>query len=116
MKQFYSFLHNESVIHNNPAQSLQKQKGKKEQIKPFTDDEVKELLDQPNKKEFVGFRDYTLMLVLLDTGVRLCELVNMKITDISLESGKILVLGKGSKEREVMFKVQRGSKLEGILK
>ncbi|WP_144450288.1 hypothetical protein [Halalkalibacter nanhaiisediminis] len=63
MKQFYAFLHNESVISIDPARSLQKQKGKKEQIKPFTDDEVKELLAQPNKKEFVGFRDYTIMLV-----------------------------------------------------
>jgi site-specific recombinase XerC len=34
MKQFYSFLHNQTVIPNNPARSLQKQKGKKEQIKP----------------------------------------------------------------------------------
>jgi integrase/recombinase XerD len=116
MKQFYSFLHNESVIPNNPAQSLQKQKGKKEQIKPFTDDEVKDLLDQPNRKEFVGFRDYTIMLVLLDTGVRLCELVNMKITDISLESGKILVLGKGNKEREVMFQATTREQIRRYLK
>jgi site-specific recombinase XerD len=41
MKQFYSFLHNESIIPIDPTHSLQKQKGKKEQIKPFTDDEVK---------------------------------------------------------------------------
>lgn len=116
MKQFYSFLHNESVIPINPAQFHQKQKGKKEQIKPFTDDEVKDLLDQPNRKEFVGFSDYTIMLVLLDTGVRLCELVNMKINDISLESGKILVLGKGNKEREVMFQATTREQIRRYLK
>lgn len=116
MKQFYAFLHKESVIHINPAHSLQKQKGKKEQIKPFTDDELKDLLAQPNKKEFVGFRDYTIMLVLIDTGVRLSELVNMKVTDISLENGKIIVLGKGNKEREVMFQATTREQLRRYLK
>ncbi len=56
------------------------------------------------------------MLVLIDNGVRLSELVNMKITDISLESGKINVLGKGSKEREVMFQATSREQIRRYLK
>jgi len=56
------------------------------------------------------------MLVLIDTGVRLCELVNMKITDISIERGKIIVLGKGNKEREVMFQATTREQLRRYLK
>jgi site-specific recombinase XerD len=103
MKQLFSFLYNESFIASNPAERMVKQKGKVEKIKPFSDDEIQELLSQPIKKEFVGFRDYTIMLVLLDTGVRLSELINMKITDVLIEGGKITVIGKGNKERDVMF-------------
>jgi integrase/recombinase XerD len=116
MKQFYSFLYNQSIISTNPTITIQKQKGKKERIKPFDKDELKALLDQPDRKDFVGFRDYTIMLILLDTGVRLSELVNMKTTDIYMEQGKILVLGKGSKEREVPFQVTTKEQLKRYIK
>lgn len=47
--------------------------------------------------------DYTMMLVLLDTGVRLIELEGMKTADVDFKNNKILVYGKGAKEREVIF-------------
>lgn len=116
MKQFFSFLYNQSIISVNPTINIQKQKGIKVRIKPFEEDEVRALLAQPDKKSFVGFRDYTIMLVFLDTGVRLSELVNIKTTDISIEQGKILVLGKGNKEREVPFQATTREQLKRYLK
>jgi site-specific recombinase XerD len=116
MKQLYSFLYNEEFISSNPAERMVKQKGKIEKINPFTDEEIQELLSQPVKQKFVGFRDYTIMLVLLDTGVRLSELINMKITDVSIDSGKIFVVGKGNKERDVMFQATTKEQLRLYLK
>jgi integrase/recombinase XerD len=116
MKQLYSFLYNESFISSNPAARLVRQKGKVEKIKPFTEDEIQELLSQPIKQEFVGFRDYTIMLVLLDTGVRLSELINIKVTDVSIDGGKIMVVGKGNKERDVMFQATTKEQLRRYLK
>ncbi|MDP4086076.1 MAG: tyrosine-type recombinase/integrase [Bacillota bacterium] len=92
------------------------QKGKVEKIKPLTDDEVHALFKEPLKQEFVSFRDYTIMLVILDTGVRLSELINMKVTDVSINDGKILVLGKGNKERDVMFPVTTKEQLRRYIK
>lgn len=103
MKQLFLFLYREGIINDIPTEKLVKLKTPKVVIRPFEEDELKRLFSQPDKSTFVGFRDYTLMLVLLDTGVRLIELENMKVQDVDLNGNKILVFGKGAKEREVVF-------------
>lgn len=103
MKQLYNFLITSEVISFSPAGKLNKLKAPKVIIRPFEEDDIRKLLNQPNKATFVGYRDYVIMLLLLDTGVRLSELVSMKMNDVDLHEGKIKVWGKGSKEREVIF-------------
>jgi len=103
LKQIFDFLNKEGFVNSVPAGSLDKLKAPKVIIKPFEEEELRKLFTIPDKSTFVGFRDYTIMLVLLDTGVRLIELENMKTTDIDLKNNMILVFGKGAKEREVIF-------------
>ncbi len=103
LKQLYLFLNKEGIVNTNPAIPLEKLKSQKVIIKPFEEEQLHKILAQPDKSTFVGFRDYTIMLVLLDTGTRLIELQNIKIPDIDLKGNKILVFGKGAKEREVVF-------------
>ncbi len=103
IKQLYAFLITNEMILTSPAEKLGKLKTPKVIIRPFEEDELKRLLAQPDRSSFVGYRDYTIMLILLDTGVRLSELINMKMADVDLQGGKIVVWGKGSKERAVIF-------------
>lgn len=103
LKQMFEFLCNEGILNHNLMEKFEKLKTAKVIIRPFQEDELRKLFSQPDKSTFVGFRDYTIMLVLLDTGVRLIELENMKISDVDLGNNKIVVFGKGAKEREVVF-------------
>lgn len=103
LKQLFDFLQSEGYVNTNPAKNLEKLKTPKVIIKAFEDEEIKKLLAQPDRSTFVGYRDYTIMLVLLDTGMRLIELHNMKLHDIDMNSNKIHIMGKGAKEREVFF-------------
>ena len=102
-RQFYMYLNSERIVLNCPYTSIEKLKGPKVIIKPFEKDDLEKLFKQPDRTTFVGFRDYTMVLVFLDTGVRLCEIASMRTDDLDLSNNKILVLGKGAKEREVMF-------------
>lgn len=78
----------------------------------FCDQQIEALLKVPNRKIFTGLRDYTILLLLLETGVRVSELVNIKLNDINFKDGYIKVFGKGSKERSVPIE----SKFKKVLK
>lgn len=103
LKQPYLFLNHENMVCISPTANIGKLKAPTVIIRPFEMDELRRLFAQPDKSTFVGFRDYTIMLVLLDTGVRLIEMENMKTINLDLRNNKILVFGKGAKEREVIF-------------
>ncbi|THF75369.1 tyrosine-type recombinase/integrase [Cohnella fermenti] len=55
----------------------------------FTEAEVKRILQQPNLRQFTGLWDYTMMLLLLDTGIRLAELSTLLISDLDFQDGFI---------------------------
>lgn len=63
----------------------------------FTMEQVQALLQQPDRKTFLGLRDYTMMCLMLDVGLRLSELTGLRTGDLNLPYLK--VYGKGSKER-----------------
>jgi len=62
---------------------------------------IARLLRQPAQRTFTGLRDHTIMLLLLETGIRISELVSIALSDIHLREGTILVNGKGAKQRWV---------------
>jgi site-specific recombinase XerD len=75
-------------------------------ITPYTTEEIKRMLavcdyDYGHNAKFLGSRNQAIILVLLDTGVRLSELAGMRYGDIDNKTGHIKVLGKGNKERVV---------------
>ena len=106
LKQFFLFMNKEGIVDNFPFKDIDKLKGPKLIIKPFEEADLKKLFSQPDRLTFVGFRDYTMMLVFLDTGVRLIEMENMLMSNVCLSQNKILVFGKGAKEREVVFQAK----------
>ena len=72
-------------------------------IPTFSENELAKLLSQTNRVTKEGFRDYCLLLIFIDTGIRLSELACLKPDDIDYEQNLFKVMGKGRKERFVPF-------------
>lgn len=101
LKAFFNYCIREGQIQDNPIKGIGKLKEKDKTIKHFSWEEIKLLLDTPDKKSFAGLRDYTIMALLLDTGIRISELCGLRIKDINLDAKHLFVTGKGNKERIV---------------
>jgi site-specific recombinase XerD len=101
IKTFFSFLEREELINNNPVRKVKLPKTPKKNMPVFSEKELQRLLAQPDKKSNEGYRDYVVMLTLLDTGIRVSELCNLKVSDVDLSNGYLRVMGKGAKERYV---------------
>ena len=67
----------------------------------FTDDQALRLLHGIDRKTNVGLRNYAMILLLLDTGIRVSELVGLEMQDLHIHEGFFKVWGKGGKERIV---------------
>lgn len=77
----FHLLSNEGYIQKSPASVLKLFKDTDDQIRALSDDVVKLLLAQPDQRTFLGKRDYTLFLVMLDTGVRPSEVLKFQVDD-----------------------------------
>lgn len=107
IKVFFKYMCNKMKrIPNNPAQDLESPKLSKRLPKYLTLDQSKELLQATQEIEYHGNHDNTernfaMITILLNCGVRLQELVNINISDIDFENDKLNVIGKGDKERTI---------------
>ena len=99
IKLLFKWLVEEEVIAKNPALRLQKPMGEKRVRPTFTLEHINAMFGACDLNKSLGFRDYVLMLLLLDTGVRVSELCSIKVDDV--QEGFIKIFGKGRKEREV---------------
>src|SRR5579859_6141559 len=98
-KLLFKWLAEEEVIGRNPALRLHKPTDVKRVVVTFSHAHLNALFGACDLNTSLGFRDYVLMLVLLDTGVRVSELCGLTLDDV--HDGYFKVFGKGRKEREV---------------
>ena len=96
---FYLWLNDEGYVQHNPAARLRKAKEPKRLIQTFSEAQVAAILQQPDRTSFVGLRDYCFLLMLLDTGMRLSEMLDLKVSDLDLDGMEAKVIGKGDKQR-----------------
>ena len=101
LKSFYKFLVLDDVIKKNPAVNLSSPKIWLKLPQFLTFEEVESLLKQPNEKNIRGIRDRAMLELLYATGLRVSELVSLKMRDLNMEEGFLLCRGKGGKERIV---------------
>jgi integrase/recombinase XerC/integrase/recombinase XerD len=100
IKRFLNWLVEESILSENPMARLRPPRVPKRVIQPFSTEQIKKMLMVCNDR-FVGCRDRAIVLMFLDTGLRLSELANIMLNDIDLQKGIIMVMGKGAKQRLV---------------
>ncbi len=97
---FYQFLVNDGVIKENPCNNIQAPKLPKKLPNYLTEDEIDKLLDVKLETMY-DYRNKAMLELLYATGLRITELVNLKITDVDLHNCFVRVFGKGKKERIV---------------
>lgn len=100
LKSFYKFLVIEKIVKNNPSESLFSLKIKKSLPNILTEDEVLKLLDIKLNDNF-SYRNKAMLELMYATGLRVSELVNLKLQDIDLSQDIVRTFGKGSKERVI---------------
>ena len=90
----------------SPMAKIKVAKPKTKVIKPYALEEISRMIavcdcDYEHNAKFLGSRNKAIILVLVDSGVRLSELIGMRLGDVNCSNGNIRVMGKGSKERVV---------------
>jgi integrase/recombinase XerD len=103
IKAFARWLVREGFRNDNPTQDIEKLKEPIHYPRTLSDEQVVALVNTIAKHAhtFSGLRDLTFVCLLLDTGLRLSEALNLKLSDIDLSQGFVRVIGKGGKERFV---------------
>lgn len=103
IRSFYRYLSNMRVTDNSAFSLLVLPKKEKRLPKFFEYNELKEMFQVPDCSSALGQRDALILEMLYATGVRVSELVGIKLEDISLSNKTIRILGKGNKMRIVYF-------------
>ncbi|MBA3822462.1 MAG: tyrosine-type recombinase/integrase [Ktedonobacterales bacterium] len=105
IKTFCKWLYLEELLAEDPSLRLKRPKVASYMIRPFTAQNIEDMLDACDRRTHLGFRNYAMILLMCDTGIRLGELCNLRHDDFHLGVGGdesyITVFGKGKKERKV---------------
>jgi integrase/recombinase XerD len=98
-RRFFRYLLREGVISDDPTVNIAMPKIGRSLPQSLTEQDVEALLAAPKVSEPLGHRDRTMLEVLYATGVRVSELINLKLTQINLNQGVLRIVGKGDRER-----------------
>jgi integrase/recombinase XerD len=101
LKRFYRHRVRHRVDAIDPTASIERPKPARYLPKTLSESEVEALLHAPNTHTALGMRDRVMLEVLYATGLRVSELVALKLNEINLSQGVVRVMGKGRKERLV---------------
>ena len=98
-RRFYRYLLREGVVSEDPTVNIAMPKIGRSLPQSLTEQDVDSLLASPKVAEPLGHRDRTMLEVLYATGVRVSELINLKLGQINLNQGVLRIVGKGDRER-----------------
>jgi integrase/recombinase XerD len=101
LKRFYGWCLRERKVRADPTVKLDPPKRAPRFPKTLSEADVEALLAAPDVKTPLGMRDRTMFEVLYAAGLRVSELVGLKVFEVNLDAGVLRILGKGSKERLV---------------
>ncbi|HSI94962.1 MAG: site-specific tyrosine recombinase XerD [Methylophilaceae bacterium] len=101
LRRLYRFALREGRIDIDPTQQLGSPKIPRSLPKSLSEDEIEKLLNAPDAEQLLGLRDRAMLETLYATGLRVSELVALKVSEVSLDMGVVRVTGKGDKTRLV---------------
>lgn len=101
LRRFYRYLLRENKINKDPTLQIESPKLPRSLPKSLNEDEVVGLLNAPNVEDAAGLRDRAMLELLYACGLRVSELIGIKLTEVSVNEGVVRVTGKGSKTRLV---------------
>jgi integrase/recombinase XerD len=116
LRGFYKFLVQEKILQRDPAELIDLPKSGLNLPYALTIEEVKLLLNTPDLNKQTGIRDTAMLELLYAAGLRVSELINLKLQDVNLEAGFVRVFGKGSKERIVPIGFFAKEKIENYIR
>lgn len=99
LKRFYRYLLQENHINDNPAAQLTRPQQGRRLPKSLSTQDIEALLAAPDTTTVLGLRDRTMLELLYATGLRVTELISIRLHDYDLNAGVLKILGKGNKER-----------------
>jgi integrase/recombinase XerD len=99
IKAFFHWCYQEDLVSDDPSKRLVAPKVPTRVVPAFTEEHIEKMLATFDTSTPTGFRDYVIILLLLDTGMRLSELCGLDVDDV--HEGFVKVFGKGRKEREI---------------
>ena len=86
LRSFYNFLHKNKHIKKNPMENIKLMKERNQIVNSLSVDQLKILFSLCDLKTFVGLRDYTILMLFVDTGIRLKELTGIELNDVKESS------------------------------
>lgn len=101
MRRFYQYLLREGRVDQDPTAQIDAPKLGRPLPKSLTEDDVEALLDAPDIGAALGLRDRSMLELLYASGLRVSELVGLKLSEVSMAQGVVRIFGKGGKERLV---------------
>jgi len=101
LKKFFAFLEENKFIEKNPTAMIGKVKLARKLPSVLSFAEIEKILNAPNIEDSGGLRDKAILELFYSSGLRVSELINLKINDLYFEEEVVRVFGKGSKERIV---------------
>jgi len=101
LRRFYRYLCREDIRETDPTTQIESPRIGKPLPSSLTEQEVEDLLAQPDINKALGVRDRTMLEVLYATGLRVSELVTLRFEQVNMRQGLVRCIGKGNKERLV---------------
>jgi integrase/recombinase XerD len=114
-RQFYRWMVREGTIEADPVALIESPKTGRGLPKALTEEQIESLLSAPDAETMLGMRDRAMLELMYATGLRVSELVGLKLSNLNLNQGVVRVIGKGQKERLVPIGAQAHDCLQDYL-
>lgn len=115
LRTFYNYLISNGIVSTNYFSLVKNPRKDKSLPRYVNDSDIDKMFMIPDTRKPIGQRNLVIIRMLYATGVRVSELVNIKIKDINISERTIRILGKGSKERIVIFGINTSRELKKYL-
>jgi len=116
LRAFYKFLLKRNFVTINPTSKIIALKTSKKLPRFVDQEDINIVFNDSFSSDFAGVRDKLIFELFYGTGMRLSELVNLKVSDLNLYEGQIKILGKRNKERIVPMNAAIANVVEDYLK